>query len=394
MSYELEGRWPVYSESEIQAVTRVLDSGLVNYWSGEEVTAFEREFASWCGAAHAVALANGTVALELALRALDIRAGDEVIVSPRSFLASATAPALLGAVPVFVDVDANSQALDVDSMRAALSAKTRAIVVVHLGGFPADMDPILTFARENGLFVIEDCAQAHGARYKGRSVGSLGDVAAWSFCRDKIMTTGGEGGMLTTNSPEVCAKAWSYKDHGKSYDRVYNAEHPLGFKWLHSTLGTNFRLTEMQAAIGRVQLRSMDSTVKARAVIAGRYEAVFQSYGWVRLQKVQAQSVHAYYRYYIFLDLAKLPVNWSRDRIMSALNERGVPCLQGCCPNIAEEQLFESLPYKSVSLPTAKLLGEASLMFFVYPTLTERDLQFLTTEIKAVFDEVERDRTR
>ena len=394
MGYEIEGRWPSYNSAEIEAVSKVLESGLVNYWTGNEVRAFEEEFAKWCGVSHAVALANGTVALELALRAVGVECGDEVMVSPRSFLASATAPSLVGAVPVFVDLDPNTQALSVDSMRSALTEKTKALIVVHLGGLPADMDPILAFAKEHGLFVIEDCAQAHGAQYKGRSVGSMGDIGAWSFCRDKIMTTGGEGGMLTTNSREAWAKAWSYKDHGKSYEQVQRQDHPPGFRWLHSGLGSNYRLTEMQAAIGRVQLRSMAETLERRHKIATHYESVCSHYDWIRVQVVPDYMTHAYYRYYIFIDVDTLPNKWSRDAIMLALNDRGVPCLQGCCPNILDEQLFERVDFKSQPVPTAELLGNTSLMFFVHPTLTANDLKFLTTEIKAVFDAVERDRTQ
>ena len=394
MGYEIEGRWPSYNSAEIEAVSKVLESGLVNYWTGNEVRAFEEEFAHWCGVSHAVALANGTVALELALRAVGVECGDEVIVSPRSFLASATAPSLVGAVPVFVDLDPNTQALSVDSMRAALTEKTKALIVVHLGGLPADMDPILAFAKEYGLFVIEDCAQAHGAQYKGRSVGSIGDIGAWSFCQDKIMTTGGEGGMLTMNSPELWAKAWSYKDHGKSYERVHRKDHPPGFRWLHTSLGNNYRLTEMQAAIGRKQLETMPATVAQRHHVASEYALVCEQYEWVRVQQVPDHSVHAYYRYYVFVDAHRLPVQWTRDAIMDALNNRGVPCFQGSCPNIAKEALFDELPFRSQPLPTAEMLGNTSLMFLVHPTLTANDLKFLTTEIKAVFDAVERDRTQ
>lgn len=394
MDNQLEGRWPFYGNAEIDAVSKVLESGRVNYWTGEEVRLFEQEFAEWCGASYAVAVANGTVALEVALRSLGIQANDEIMVTPRSFLASATAPSLVGAKPVFVDLDPHTQALSVDSMSSALTPETKAIIVVHLGGLPADMDPILDFARNNGLFVIEDCAQAHGAKYKGASVGSLGDVAAWSFCQDKIMTTGGEGGMITTNSKDVWARAWSYKDHGKSYDAVFKTDHAPGFRWLHESLGNNYRLTEMQAALGRVQLESMDVTVRERNRIAKTYERVFSDYDWVRVVETPTHSVHAYYRYYIFLDEFLASDNWSRDAIMLELNKRGVPCMQGACPNIAHERMFGSVPFRSVSLPVAERLGRTSLMFMVHPTLTDRDLEFLTREIRAVFDLVDKARLK
>ena len=195
--------WPCFTHDEAKAVADVLLSNRVNYWTGNEGREFEREFAEAVGCTHAVAVANGTVALELALKVLGVGNGDEVIVTPRTFMASASAIVNAGAKPVFADVDRESQNITADSIRPVLTERTRAIICVHLAGWPCDMDPIMDLAAERGLWVIEDCAQAHGARYKGRSVGSLGHVAAWSFCQDKIMTTGGEGGMLTTNDPEI-----------------------------------------------------------------------------------------------------------------------------------------------------------------------------------------------
>jgi dTDP-4-amino-4,6-dideoxygalactose transaminase len=214
--------WPSYSEEEVSAVSRVLRSGLVNYWTGEECRMFEAEFADHCGAAHAVALANGSVAIELALKCLGVGPGDEVIVTPRSYFASVSSIVLAGAVPVFADVDLGTQNITASTIKECLTSKTRAVICVHLAGAPCDMDPILELASAHDLRVIEDCAQAHGARYKGRMVGTMGDVGAWSFCQDKIMTTGGEGGMVTTNRRDVWSAMWSHKDHGKSWDVVYH----------------------------------------------------------------------------------------------------------------------------------------------------------------------------
>ena len=247
--------WPYFSQDEIDAVTRVLNSGRVNYWTGDEGRQFEAEFAAFVGCKHAVAVANGTVALELALEALGIGPGDEVVVTSRTFIASASCAVMRGATPVMADVDWDSQNITAETIRAVLSPRTRAIIAVHLAGWPCDMDPILEIAREHGLKVIEDCAQALGAVYKGRPVGSMGDVNAFSFCQDKILTTGGEGGMLTTNHTDLWSRAWAFKDHGKSYEAVYRRQHPPGYRWLHESFGTNWRLTEMQSAMGRVLLQ-------------------------------------------------------------------------------------------------------------------------------------------
>lgn len=254
--------WPCFEPDEIAAATAVLRSGKVNYWTGEEGRQFENEFAEFCGTKHAVCLANGTLALELALQVMGIGDGDEVVTTSRTFIASASCAAMRGARPVCVDVDRESQNLSANTIRQAITPRTKAIIAVHLAGWPCDMDPILALAAEHGLKVIEDCAQAQGAEYKGRPVGSMGEAAAFSFCQDKIMTTGGEGGMLVTNDSELWNRAWSYKDHGKNYGAAFHGQHGPGFRWLHDSFGTNWRMTEMQAAIGRVSLRKVSDWVK------------------------------------------------------------------------------------------------------------------------------------
>ncbi|MGP1613939.1 MAG: DegT/DnrJ/EryC1/StrS family aminotransferase, partial [Pollutimonas bauzanensis] len=236
--------WPSFTSEEADAVREVILSNKVNYWTGQECRKFEKEFAAWAGCDHAVAVSNGTLALDAALKALDIGPGDEVVVTPRTFLASVSCVINAGATPVFAEVDRDSQNITAATIQAVLSDRTRAVICVHLAGWPCDMDPIMALASEHGLYVIEDCAQAHGAQYKGRSVGSIGHIGAWSFCQDKIMTTGGEGGMATTNDRALWSRMWSLKDHGKSWDAIYQREHKPGFRWLHESFGTNWRMME------------------------------------------------------------------------------------------------------------------------------------------------------
>lgn len=378
--------WPKYSSEEIRAVELVLQSNKVNYWTGNECRSFENEFATWTGVDYAIAVSNGTLALELALRGLGIGSGDDVVTTPRTFVATASSIVSVGANPVFADVDINSQNITAESIEAVITKNTKAIIVVHLGGMPADLDPIMELANKHNLLVIEDCAQAHGAKYKGKSVGSIGHVGAWSFCQDKIMTTGGEGGMVTTNLKAVWSKMWSYKDHGKSWDAVYNKNHPLGFRWLHESFGSNWRMTEMQAAIGRIQLRKMDEWTEARhsnsSLILDECEKheVFRVPSMNRslfskLEDNSYKCVHAYYKLYVFIEPNKLSDSWDRDRFISEINSRGVPCYSGSCSEIYLEKAFESIfknPPKR--LPCAKLLGETSLMFLVHPTLDEREI--------------------
>ncbi len=376
--------WPIFSREEVEAATRVLLSGRVNYWTGDEGRHFESEFAAFTGCNHAVAVANGTVALELALHALGIGPGDEVIVTSRTFIASASCIVMRGATPVIVDVDRDSQNMTADTIRAAITPRTRAIIAVHLAGWPCEMDPILNLAREYDLKVIEDCAQAHGASYKGRPVGSMGDAGAFSFCQDKIMTTGGEGGMLTTNDHGLWSRAWAFKDHGKSYEAVYGREHPPGYRWQHESFGTNWRLTEMQSAIGRVQLQRLPESVQRRRELAGLLTERFAAMPALRVTRPPDHFVHSYYKYYVFLRKERLRSSWDQQRIIQAVQDEGVPCSSGICSEIYLEKTFPPELRPSQRLPVARELGETALMFLVHPTLSEADMEDTANAVEKV----------
>lgn len=383
--------WPYFAQDEIDAVTQVLSSGRVNYWTGDICKRFEHAFAEYTGTRYAIALANGTLALELALYALDIGVGDEVIVPSRTFIASASCVVARGATPIIVDVDAVTQNLTVDTIRAAVTPKTRAIIAVHLAGWPCDMDAIMAFARERGFKVIEDCAQAHGATYKGRPVGSFGDMAAFSFCQDKIMTTGGEGGMLVLNDEPLWKKAWAYKDHGKSWDAVHLREHPPGFRWLHESFGTNWRMTEMQAAIGLQQLAKLNGWRQQRQTHAGYLSRCFAQHAALRVTIPPADIGHAYYKYYVFLRLEMLQSAWDQARIVAAINAEGVPCYTGSSSEIYRELAFVRQGLgPSNRLSVAQDLGETSVMFLVHPTLSEADMRDTCAAVAKVLKQATR----
>lgn len=363
--------WPSFTEEEANAVRDVILSNKVNYWTGQECRQFEKEFASWSECEYAVAVTNGTVALDLALKVLGIGPGDEVIVTSRTFLASVSSIINSGATPVFADVDQASQNITPDSIKAVLTSRTRGIICVHLAGWPCDMDPIMEIAQNFGIKVIEDCAQAHGARYKGRSVGSIGHVGAWSFCQDKIMTTGGEGGMVTTNDEALWSAMWSYKDHGKSWDSVYTKQHPPGFRWLHDSFGTNWRMIEAQAVIGRIQLKAMANWHVKRLGNAQRIWQTAATINALRVPSIPSNIQHAAYKCYVFVEPQKLAEGWDRDRIASSINALGVPCFSGSCSEVYLEKAFDNTNWRPQErLPSAKALGETSLMFLVHPTLT------------------------
>lgn len=378
--------WPSFVQEEQEAVARVLASNQVNYWTGEEGREFEREFAQWTGTSRAIAVANGTVALDLALKGLKIGPGDEVIVTPRTFIASISTVVNAGAIPVFADVDLDSGNIFPASIAAVLSPRTRAIIPVHLGGWPADMDGIVEVARPRGIHVIEDCAQAHGAKIDGRAVGSIGDVGAWSFCQDKIMTTGGEGGMVTTDDEALWSAMWSYKDHGKSWAAVYDRQHPPGFRWVHDDFGTNWRMLELQAVIGRLQLRRMADWTRRRTAIAMRFHAMLADFeDVIRTPLPDAGMTHAFYRFYAYVRPERLKSGWHRDRIVAEVTAAGVPLFQGSCPEVYLEKAFDGTGWRPAErLHNARELGETSLMFLTHPTLTDEEVDRICETITQV----------
>jgi dTDP-4-amino-4,6-dideoxygalactose transaminase len=382
-------RWPVFEADEIEAAQRVLRSGRVNYWTGDEGRQFEREFSECVGVKHAVALANGTVALELALWALGIDGG-EVVVPSRTFVATASAVLMRGAVPVFAEVDRDSGCVTTETIEACLSPRTRAVIVVHLGGWPCDMPAIVELCRRRGVALIEDCAQAHGATVSGRQVGSFGDAAAFSFCQDKIMTTAGEGGMLVTNDEALFKRAWSRKDHGKDWALVHTTEHPPGFRWLHAQLGTNWRLSEVQSAIGRVQLRKLEGWVAHRRELTDLY---LERLGVSKALRTPVTPEHvrsACYKLHVYVRPETLGHGWSRDRILEAVTRRGFPVAAGSCGEIYLEEMFPFEMRPAERHPVARDLAETSLLFLVDPTVTREDVERTCDGVLEILSEANR----
>lgn len=369
--------WPNFSAEEARAVADVIASNRVNYWTGDESRKFEAEYATWCGSERAIALNNGTVALDVALKALGVGPGDEVIVTPRTFIASISCVVTAGATPVFADVDLDSGNITPATIAPKITSKTKVIIPVHLAGWPCDMAGILALAHTHGIKVIEDCAQAHGARIGDRSVGTFGDVGAWSFCQDKIMTTGGEGGMVTTNNHDLWSTMWSYKDHGKSWDAVYNKQHPPGYRWLHESFGTNWRMLEVQAVLGRFQLKKMPEWTPRRTVIAYKMMTVLEQFSNIlRVPKPAADMTHAYYRLYAYVRQEALAPGWTRDRIVAECSALGAPVFQGSCSEVYLEKAFDGSGLRpEIRLPNAKSLGEDSLMFLTHPNITDDDVE-------------------
>jgi dTDP-4-amino-4,6-dideoxygalactose transaminase len=385
--------WPSFTCDEVTAVNKVLSSNKVNYWTGNECRKFEKEFAEYFNSKYSVSLSNGTVAIDIALLALGVQDGDEVIVTSRTFIASVSSIVNAGGIPIFADVCPNSQNFRSSEISKLITPKTKAILCVHLAGWPCEMDNIMRIAKKNNLFVIEDCAQAHGAKYKGKSVGSIGHIGCWSFCQDKIMTTGGEGGMVTTNSKKLWEKMWAYKDHGKSYNAVYKRKHSYGFRWLHESFGTNWRMTEIQATIGRIQLKKMSQWTRKRNQNQNLIWETCKTLDLIRTPKFNEKSwkyynegnLHAAYKCYVFINESKLKSGWSRDKIIKEINSLEVPCFSGSCSEVYREKAF----YKSNLRPkkrlkSAKDLGKTSLCFLIHPTITKKEINLTCKAINDV----------
>jgi dTDP-4-amino-4,6-dideoxygalactose transaminase len=377
--------WPRFADDEVEAVVSVLRSGQVNFWTGRECRRFEDSFAAAMACSHGIALANGTLALELALHAVGIAPGDDVIVPARTFIASASCVVARGARPVIADVDPDSGNITARTVSAALTPRTRAVVVVHLGGWPCDMDALTALAAERDLILIEDCAQAHGATWRGRPVGSFGACSAFSFCQDKIITTGGEGGMLLTGDPELWTRAWRYKDHGKTTESLKLAAPVPEFRWLHDEFGSNYRMTEMQAAIGLRQLAKLDNWLFCRNRNYSILASSLADLPGLRVPVVPSHATHAGYRFYAYLVPGALATGWDRRKILEALWAEGIPCSVGSCGEIYRERAFVAAGLSPVRrMPIAAELAETSLALPVHPTLDSDDIGDLVKAFRKV----------
>lgn len=374
-----EEHWPFYAEDEIEAVAQVLRSGRVNQWTGGEVFAFQDSLARTFGGGHCVALANGSLALELPLRVFGIGPGDEVVTTPRTFVASATSAMLLGATPVFADIDPDSGNITAETIEAVLTERTKAIIPVHLGGWPCDMPAIMALAERRGLVVIEDCAQSHGAEIDGRPAGSFGHAAALSFCQDKIITTGGEGGAVLFRDEAAFERAWSFKDHGKNRRKVEAPQVRPGFRWLHDSVGTNWRLTGPQAAIGLRQLEKLGEWTALRTRNAGIWAEALANSPGVRVPLPDSRLRHAYYRLNFYL---RPGAEDAREEILRRAGEAGLRLFSGSCSEVYLEEAFRDLPRPD--LPNAQAMTRSSLAVETHPTLRPEKLRIRAARLAEI----------
>jgi dTDP-4-amino-4,6-dideoxygalactose transaminase len=390
----------VYNQKQINLVSEILEKNKTNYWTGDHGGLFEREFSKYHGVKYSVCVSNGSVALEIALKALNLKKTAAVIVTPRSFIISASCVLNLGLRTIFADIDQNGN-LSIEGIKKVYNKSVKAIIVVHLNGLPCDMDPILKFVKKNKLFLIEDCSQAHGAIYKNKKVGSYGNISTWSFCQDKIISTGGEGGMISTNSKKLWSKCWSLKDHGKNFKSIFYKKHKTGFKWLHDNLGSNYRMTEMQSIIGRCQLKSLDKQIIKRTQIAYLYIDGLKDF-WTKYNLLQKPNFicstcplknqankkcnfcrNVFYRLNLFINSKKI----KQLKLINEFNKKKIACGVGSCPEIYREKIFKKLKaYPKKRLANAKLLGETSIVFPINPYRSLSDIKIEINSIKNIIN--------
>lgn len=400
--------WPAFSEKTKREALGPLETGLVNYWTGTKGTEFEQRWAEYCGCRFGISTTNGTSALHTALAACEIGPGDEVIVTSYSFIASAFCVLQAGAIPVFADVRKETHTLDPEDVARKITPRTKAILPVHLYGIPCDMGPLMDIARKHGLYVVEDCAQAHGSEYQGKKVGSIGHAGCFSFCQSKHFTTGGEGGCVTTNHEEIAWRARSFRDHGydvKERLRLLELEKKLFY--IHERVGFNYRMTEIQSIIGLCELERFDSWNKPRRVAIGEklleafsgHEAIL----YLPPHKKEGKFI-SFWLFPIVLDTSK--ISCSIKEFWQAIEAEGVPVAPVLWPQMYKERAFlehngfgkskfpfrsseytdpNAVAYEKVFCPNAAFLEERTFCFPCHPVYGDEHVELMIRAFEKVY---------
>jgi dTDP-4-amino-4,6-dideoxygalactose transaminase len=400
--------WPAFSEKTKKEALQPLENGLVNYWTGTKGMEFEQKWAEYCGCRFGISTTNGTSALHTALAACEIGPGDEVIVTSYSFIASAFCVLQAGAIPVFADVRRDTHTLDPEDVERKITARTKAILPVHLYGIPCDMDPLMEIAQKYGLFVIEDCAQAHGSEYRGKKVGSIGQAGCFSFCQSKHFTTGGEGGCVTTNDEEIAWRARSFRDHGYDVkERLRLLEMEKKLFYIHERVGFNYRLTEIQSIIGLCELERFDSWNKPRRVTIGEqlldafsgHEAIL----YLPPHGKEGKFI-SFWLFPIVLDVEK--ISCSIKEFWQAVEAEGVPVVPVLWPQMYRERAFlehngfgrvkfpfrsreytdpDSVAYNRTFCPNAAFLEERTFCFPCHPVYQDEHIELMVRAFEKVY---------
>ena len=368
--------WPKYSKFEIAEASKVIKSGKVNYWTGSKCTEFEELYKKKFKLNYAISVANGSVALDAAVSVLNLTSKDEVIVTSRSYVSTASCLQSTKAKVIFADVDLNSQNISIQDLSKKISIRTKAIICTHLAGWPANILEIKKIINNKKIKIIEDCSQAHGARIQKKYVGSFGDIAVWSFCNDKIISTLGEGGMIACKDRILWKKLWAYKDCGKNYDKIFQKKKNNLFKWVHDYKGTNLRMTEVQAAVGIIQLKKLENMINKRKFNCDYIWKNIKKNNFIFVPKIDKDIFHSGYRCYLTTKNNKI-----RNNLIKYLNQFGIDANQGSCPEIYKERRFYNKQQKSIFLKNANKLGKISISLPSHHLISKKQLLHITSTI-------------
>ena len=381
--------WPFVSKKETIIIKKVLKSNRLNFWTGKNCKLFEKNYQKYFKRKFAITINSGSVALDIAVKSLKLHRGSEIIVTPRSYVSSASCVLNNNLKPVFCDISLDTQNIELDFIKKKVTKKTKAIIIVHLGGMPADMPKIMAYAKKKRIKVIEDCSQAHGAKIGERYVGSFGDIAIWSFCNDKIINTLGEGGMLCTNDKKIHRTVWSLRDCGKNIESVNKiVKKDFKFKWLHDFNGSNYRMTEVQAAVGNYQLTKLSAWVKKRNIIANKIRKILEKYKCIEFFQVKKKYLNAYYRFYVRINSKLLKNNWNTEKLINELNKKKIVCNFGACPLIYKEKIFVKEGY-NLSLNNAMKLSDNVISFMINPNIDSDYIKNFNKNTKLIFKKSE-----
>jgi len=374
--------WPNFSKSLLLKINKILSNGVINYTTGNLGITFEKKFSEFIGNKYSIVTCNGTVALEVAIKSLDLPRNSEIIVPARSFFASASCIVNTGNIPVFADVDLATQNILSTDIERKINKKTKAIICVHLAGLPCDMEKIVKLAKQHKLKIIEDCSQAHGAMIDNSNVGTFGDVATWSFCNDKIISTLGEGGMISTNYKKIYKFCKTYINHGTNINKKKSNK----FIYNKNSFGTNLRITEIQSIAGLDQLKNLKKVQKIRENISKNFFKIIIKYKKFFNTFYTSKNVKsAWYRFYFFVKPNVKNFKKLRFKIIKDLNRMNVKCSTGSCPEIYLETAFKTLKnFKFKRLKNCKLLGETSIALEINHTLNRNEQKKDLTKLASV----------
>ena len=374
--------WPKFTDKEINLVKKILKSGKINQWTGNYNKLFSNAFKKSVRQKYAIPICNGSLALDLAVRSLNLKPFSQILVTSRSFVATAKCITNNHHHPIFLDESSEYSGICLKDLKKKFNKKVKAIICAHIGGYPNKIDEIKSFAKEKNIFLIEDCSQSHGGNYKNKPLGSFSDISVWSFCQDKIISTGGEGGMITTNNKKIYEYCNQFKDHGKNFNKMNNKKYKYSFKYLHDFNGTNLRLTEIQCAMGLIQLSNLKKNLITRRKFVKELLLVLQNYKYIKIMPYSKINDCSWYRLYFTINFKK--IKKTREEVLALLNSNRITSNSGTCCELYKEKIFKN--FKTTEKKYCNYLAKNSIALVIHPFLNKKEIIFFKKKIIKVLE--------